>query len=59
MAMALMLFLPGFAMGSRPTAFQIIEHELYQMPKAGVLIDFTLDAVSSCSGSLYYFYLYS
>jgi len=59
MAMALMLFLPGFAMAADCIATpKSLSMNYTGMPKAGVPIDFTLDAVSSCSGSLYYFFTY-
>lgn len=55
----LLAFMPGFAMATdcvvTPKSLQM---NYTTMPKAGVPIDFTLDAVSSCSGSLFYFFTY-
>lgn len=53
------LVLPGFSMATDCVVTpKSLSMNYTGMPKAGVPIDFTLDAVSSCSGSLYYFFTY-
>lgn len=57
--LALITFLPGVAMASDCIVTpKSLSMNYTGMPKANVPIDFTLDAVSSCGGSLYYFFTY-
>lgn len=58
-AMALMLFLPGFAIAAdcivNPKSLTM---NYAGIPKVGDPIDFTIDAVSNCDGSTNYFFTY-